>query len=174
MFNPVKKRNWAMYFTHTVIIPNLYAIGDTGPAGGIVFYITDGGLHGLEAAPSDQADAEWGCNALSIPGALSTAIGTGVTNTAAIVAGCADVGIAAKLANDYSLNGFDDWFLPSYLELKELSDQRTVVGGIALTSDYWSSTEAEFFIAFCVDMEDGQPFDCGKDISLPSRAIRGF
>lgn len=31
----------------------LYAIGDTGPSGvGKVFYITDGGLHGLEAAPS--------------------------------------------------------------------------------------------------------------------------
>src|SRR5271157_4536262 len=30
-----------------------YTIGETGPSGvGIVFYITDGGLHGLEAAPS--------------------------------------------------------------------------------------------------------------------------
>jgi len=35
--------------------PTVYAIGDTGAADGIVFYITDGGLHGLEAAPVDQA-----------------------------------------------------------------------------------------------------------------------
>jgi len=33
-----------------------YAIGDTGPSGvGIVFYITDGGLHGMEVAPSDRS-----------------------------------------------------------------------------------------------------------------------
>ena len=38
-----------------------YEIGDTGPAGGIVFYVTDGGLHGLEAAPEDQDRGEWGC-----------------------------------------------------------------------------------------------------------------
>ena len=33
---------------------NNYAIGDTGPASGIVLYVTGGGLHGLEAAPEDQ------------------------------------------------------------------------------------------------------------------------
>ena len=32
-----------------------YAIGDIGPSGvGIVFYVTDNGLHGLEVAPVDQ------------------------------------------------------------------------------------------------------------------------
>ncbi|MBP8084514.1 MAG: hypothetical protein KAZ87_15050 [Spirochaetes bacterium] len=38
-----------------------YAIGDTGPSGvGFVFYITDGGLHGLEVAPVDQStSAAW-------------------------------------------------------------------------------------------------------------------
>ena len=40
-----------------ITIPNFcttYVVGDVGPAGGIVFYVTDGGLHGLEAAPADQ------------------------------------------------------------------------------------------------------------------------
>jgi hypothetical protein len=38
---------------YTVIVTRGYAIGDTGPSGvGIVFYVTDGGLHGLEVAPS--------------------------------------------------------------------------------------------------------------------------
>jgi hypothetical protein len=34
-------------------------------------------------------------------------------NTADILAGYSEAGIAAKLADDYSFNGFDDWFLPS-------------------------------------------------------------
>ena len=37
----------------------VFEIGDEGPAGGIVFHVTDGGLHGLEAAPVDQLNAQW-------------------------------------------------------------------------------------------------------------------
>ena len=48
-----------------------YAIGDLGPAGGIVFYVTDGGVHGLEAAPEDQGSGAWGCY-----GTLTGAAGT--------------------------------------------------------------------------------------------------
>jgi len=50
----------------------VYMIADTGPCGGIVFYISNGGLNGLEAAPSDQRAVPWGC------------IGTGVTTGTAI------------------------------------------------------------------------------------------
>ena len=60
----------------------IYAIGDTGPSGvGIVFYVTDGGLHGLEAAPSDQSTSqvwiEGGSTQTTENGNTSTAIGTG-------------------------------------------------------------------------------------------------
>ena len=41
--------------------PIEYAIGDTGPTGGIVFHVTNGGLNGLEAALVDQVTASWGC-----------------------------------------------------------------------------------------------------------------
>ena len=41
----------------------VYEIGKTGPAGGIVFYVTDGGLSGLEAAPTDVSTVVWGCSA---------------------------------------------------------------------------------------------------------------
>jgi hypothetical protein len=86
----------------------IYLIGDNGPAGGKVFYITDGGLHGLEAAPVDQASsgAFWGCQGTNMTGASSEALGTGATNTSAIVAGCNEANIAAKIADDYILNGF--------------------------------------------------------------------
>jgi hypothetical protein len=49
--------------------PTTYAIGDTGPAGGIVFYITDGGLHGMEATPDDQHEGIGLCFSGVIPGA---------------------------------------------------------------------------------------------------------
>ena len=42
--------------------PKVYKVGDTGPAGGKVFYLSDStGLHGLEAAPADQSTVKWGC-----------------------------------------------------------------------------------------------------------------
>ncbi len=117
-----------------------YAIGDTGPAGGIVFYITEGGLHGLEAAPSDQSSGEWGCYGTELAEADGAAVGTGVQNTAEILAGCSEAGIAAEIADAYELNGYVDWFLPSTDELNLLYLQRNVVGGFGNVY-YWSSTE---------------------------------
>ncbi len=84
-----------------------YAIGDAGPAGGIVFYITpgSGGLHGLEAASTDQdggSGVPWGCYGTEITGADGIAVGTGAQNTSDILAGCSEVGTAAKLADAYA------------------------------------------------------------------------
>ncbi len=46
-----------------------YTIGDEGPAEGVVFYITDGGLHGLEAVTIPSRWGSWGCNGTSVSGA---------------------------------------------------------------------------------------------------------
>ena len=94
----------------------IYAIGDVGAAGGIVFYITEGGLHGLEAAPQDQLGphgglAIWGCyGEATATGAMGTAVGTGSQNTAEILDFCADDTdiIAAELTELYILNGYGD------------------------------------------------------------------
>ena len=121
-----------------------YAIGDTGPAGGIVFYITDGGVHGLEVAPVDLeslALAEWGCYGTELVGADRTAVGTGAQNTADILSGCAETGIAAKFADAYELNGYEDWYLPSKGELFKLMLHQDIVDGISRMTTYWSSSE---------------------------------
>ena len=74
-----------------------YAPGDTGPAGGFIFFVnpnyaTDGWRY-LEAAPFDQsAGAKWGCFRTAIAGARGTAVGTGRQNTADMLAACADAG----------------------------------------------------------------------------------
>lgn len=133
-----------------------YDIGDRGPAGGFVFYVTDDGAHGLEAAPTDQArGASWGCYGRRISGGDDKAIGTGAKNTAEIIAGCSKDLIAARVADAYTLNGYDDWFLPSQAELNEMwlkladsdgdgrnngLDDTNNLGGFTVNS-YWSSSE---------------------------------
>ncbi|MCP4765124.1 MAG: CHRD domain-containing protein [Gammaproteobacteria bacterium] len=128
-----------------------YDIGGTGPAGGIVFYTTDGGLHGLEAAPVDQGEAPWGCSTTFIEGADGFAIGTGAQNTLDVLDECGNDGIAAQLVDEYSLNGYSDWFLPA---LGELWQMYATIGqghgaphgnvGNFRIGYYWSSTQGDY------------------------------
>jgi hypothetical protein len=103
-----------------------YAVGDVGPAGGWVVYTTEGGLHGLEAAPESLGHSYWGCYSLAVGGSFGTSIGDGQNNTANIlddecinapnlINGTAHG--AALAADEYTSNGYDDWFLPSLDEL---------------------------------------------------------
>ncbi|MDG1905743.1 MAG: DUF1566 domain-containing protein [Arenicella sp.] len=150
-----------------------YSIGETGPAGGIVFYTTDRGRHGLEAAAADSTSSEWGCYEDFI-GGTSLAIGTGAANTAAIVAGCVSAqNTAAEVANAYELNSFADWFLPSRGELNLLYLQKDVVGSFG-SFYYWSSSESNSFVAWDQNFGDGSQFDGNKNSTLGVRAVRAF
>ena len=149
-----------------------YEIGDTGPAGGIVFYVNDNGLHGLEAAPEDQSgNASWGCIETEIDGADNNSVGSGAQNTTDIVAGCADEGIAAKIADAYQLNDYADWFLPSKDELILLYQQQEVVGGFS-ADGYWSSSEIDSSNAYARGF--GRKTLNEKWYTQRVRAIRAF
>jgi hypothetical protein len=155
-------------------VPGAYEIGDTGPAGGIVFYISNHGFHGFEAAPQDQStSAQWGCDGTLIAGADGTAVGNGAQNTTDILAGCSEIGIAARIAGNYSLNSHDDWFLPSKDELNLLYQLRDVVGGFA-SDGYWSSTEYNSGLVwiqfFSSSLQAREP----KHGTLRVRAVRAF
>ena len=159
-----------------VDVKKKFKIGDTGPAGGIVFYVTPLGNHGLEAAPADLnggAGVEWGCQGVAITGADNLTIGSGVQNTADILAECSELGIAAKLADDYSLNGFNDWFLPSKDALNALYEQRGLVGSFA-NDYYWSSSEGNSSNAFYQYFYYGNQTLDYKVNSLRVRAVRAF
>ena len=150
-----------------------YSIGETGPAGGIVFYTTDRGRHGLEAAAADSTSSEWGCYEDFI-GGTSLAIGTGAANTAAIVAGCVSAqNTAAEVANAYELNSFADWFLPSRGELNLLYLQKDVVGSFASVC-CWSSSEFDSNAAWVQYFDDGGQVGDGKVVPLGVRAVRAF
>ena len=63
-----------------------HKIGDKY-GGGIVFYVYDGGLHGLIAALADQSSAiQWYNGIFKVTGANGDGVGAGAMNTAMIVA----------------------------------------------------------------------------------------
>ena len=150
-----------------------YAIGDTGPAGGKVFYSTDDGLHGMEVAPVDQISAPWGCAGTTLNGANGTAVGTGAQNTIDILAGCTGTGNAASNAATYELNGFDDWFLPSKGELDLLYQEKAVVG-VFVDPYYWSSTEHDSGLAWFQSFSNGLHYVDFRNDTLRVRAVRAF
>ena len=152
----------------------VYQLGDYGPAGGRVIYLSDNtGLHGLEAAPADQATATAGCEGTSIFGGHSKEVGTGAANTAAIIAGCNESGTAAKIADNYVLNGFTDWFLPSIDELNLVFIQRDVIGGFTY-GWYSSSTEYNATKTLSQSFSNDVKNYYSKSVSLSVRAIRAF
>ena len=166
-------------------------VGDTGPGGGIVFYVSgrvsntvegvSAGGHYLEAAPNtwngDRSDpvAEWGCDGTLIGGAAGTKIGTGAQNTKDIVIGCTTIGIAADMAINLVFGGQSDWFLPSRDELNLMYTNLFAknMGGFEVAL-YWSSTE------FDADYARFRFFDAGSAIGARKydrgtvRPVRAF
>ena len=141
--------------------------------GGIIFYLDATKTHGLIAAPSDQAYAEWSPTSTTT-NATAIGLGTGQSNTNLITSTLGNGNYAAILCDQLVLNGFSDWFLPSRDELITLYNQKTVVGGF--TDDhYWSSTETAGNTAFGLLFSNGGPTCCfAKSNQLPVRAIRAF
>ena len=112
--------------------------------GGIIFSIDPSGKHGLIAAPFDQFDKTcWGSDGIT----NATYMNEGALNTEKIVSfikkiqwtNCKQP--AACLCDTLSLEGFNDWYLPSINELKDMYDKQKFIGGF-VAWDYCSSTES--------------------------------
>ena len=164
---------------------DLYSIGDTGPAGGIVFYRGSfgNGWHYLEAAPAstEWRSKEWGGYGTNV-GGTSTKIGSGKSNTAKIIAkyGNAEpydkkTDYAAKLCADLTYGGFSDWFLPSKddLDLMFKNLYKKNIGGFDAYY-YWSSSEYSSYGAWRQYFSDGSQYSYDKYTNLRVRAVRAF
>jgi uncharacterized protein (TIGR02145 family) len=145
-------------------------------AGGIIFYLDSTGSHGLVCAPSDQGSFEWGCIGTNIPN-TSTAVGTGATNTASIVAGCSQRPIAASVCADLVLNGYSDWYLPSRDELQLMINRLRTQGLGGFANLYWSSSQVSPVNAWYMVFSNGNVYVYGnhKDVYYYQvRAVRAF
>ncbi len=112
--------------------------------GGKIAFLDATGEHGMIVSPSDLiSQCEWGCNGNEINGAESTKYGSGQQNTNDILIGCNQVNSAAKICDNYSVDNYSDWFLPSINELQIIYDNRVVlnIDAIGTSTFYWSSTE---------------------------------
>jgi hypothetical protein len=108
--------------------------------GGIVFYVDESGEHGLIVAEEDaSSEAKWGCSETLLPGASGVELGTGQANTSAIVAACSDTAFAAQIADNFVLDGFDDWYLPSKEEFVLIVKANILP---KVFKYYWTSSQA--------------------------------
>lgn len=185
-----------------VITPVLYSIGDTGPAGGIVFYISNTAFkcgyqlermcNYLEAPPTtgqfawEDFSAPWSRYSVvfradsGLPNP-SSAIGGGCSNTRIVTGLSASVQVlenlwryrSNSLSSPASLRG--EWCLPSVMEMAELIKQRTVVGALDRNQIYWTST-------WRVGTTDAEAFlpgtnlHLGMDVTMQNfiRPVRAF
>jgi hypothetical protein len=111
--------------------------------GGKIFYIDISGEHGLIAALSDyQSNVPWFGNSYTETLAMGNLIGEGKLNTARIVNELGVGEYAAYVCYSLSLNGYHDWFLPSFRELKLMYEEREIIGGFR-NECYWCSTQSK-------------------------------
>ncbi len=150
--------------------------------GGIVFFTTDDGMHGLIAAAADQGKGiKWHNGVSRFTGSDDDGYQAGAHNTEKIAADLARDDskghFAAGVCADYSItvNGieYNDWYLPSKSELNLMYLQKDIIGGFA--RGYWSSTEVDSTRAWGQYFSSGRQFSHGgKDYAGYVRAIRAF
>jgi hypothetical protein len=173
-----------------------HAIGESY-GGGIIFYVYDGGKHGLIAATSDQSsDAKWDLSKGNETRAKANGIGAGIRNTTTIIVSSEisqrksskdndwsfdSEDFAAVICNEYSKSEtvnslettYGDWYLPSKYELNLLYLKRSTVGNFA-ADKYWSSSESDEDKAWTINFSTSSNSPDDKTIKNRVRAIRNF
>ncbi|QSE98467.1 Lcl domain-containing protein [Fulvivirga lutea] len=104
-------------------------------------------------------------------GTGATSDSDGQSNTSSIVAALGDGNYAAKLCDDLSAFGFEDWYLPSRAELDALYKQNYLLADYGLDG-YWSSTETANNKAWAINFLDGGLTDPTKNQSRRCLCVR--
>ena len=179
--------------TNCVATKCTYKIGDTGPGGGLIFFVDYNdqyaGFNYLEAAPvSCEVQRTWSLANTAVTAAsgwAAQAVGQGQANTNAIrIVFGSDTTLnnAAQYA-DALANGVpggcvtskDDWFLGSLGEMMLMYTnlRQAGVGGFS-TGLYWSSSENDDNYAWGQVFDYGSQYDCTKNYTYYVRPVRAF
>jgi TolB-like protein len=158
-----------------------YKIGDTGPAGGLIFYDkgnNSGGWRYLEAAPEDIDRIFQNYDGLNTP-IRERAVGTGLRNTQDIMREAATrgggFGWPAQAVSVYSVNGFDDWFLPSLDELNWIYGNLHMRGLGDFRNDWYCSSTTDGAWAMLIQFSNGvQDYWGGNRYAHYVRPVRRF
>lgn len=171
-----------------------YAVGDVGPAGGIIFYdkgsFSDGWQY-LECAPkSTEKTCQFGLSDTTIGTINGTenkyeketldGIGKGKANSTTIAAALntnKESSRAAQICEDLTFGGYSDWFLPSGQELKLMyTNLHSMNLGEFANSYYWQSYIRNIVNTCCpsVDFSTGKTMLMKKYNNFKVRAIRAF
>jgi hypothetical protein len=137
----------------TVTPVKTYAVGDTGPGGGKVFYrattpfTSAGSACGsscsyLEVGPRSAATITWCASTTTqVAGTFGTAVGTGYQNTQNMRNSTTTCATGAWQWATTTSGGLSDWYLPSKDELAYIYSARTAVRLVGAQS-YWSSSQS--------------------------------
>ncbi|GMO25642.1 MAG: hypothetical protein Ta2B_05310 [Termitinemataceae bacterium] len=164
-----------------------YKVGGKGPAGGIIFYVkpklTDGWRY-MEVSPKEyEFKAPWGYYSDNYYGpdgsGTDSAIGSGYSNTkflSARILGQFGSGCASVFCEMLTINGYNDWFLPSKDELLTLFNTLARSGLESFAAEpYWSSTQSTDSSAWFQTFNNGRQYYNGIKTDLHFvRAIRQF
>ncbi len=152
-----------------------FALGDTGPGGGIVFYLDASG-GGWEAAPADQStSAPWSCTGTTFNTSLSP--DSSASNTNRIVNnGCSNSNEAADICAALTQGGFSDWVLPSRdaLNLMYTNLHQNSLGSFNTSGEYWSSSEQFSNLAWHYNFGFGNYTASARTQNFRVRAVRKF
>ena len=161
-----------------IFLNSPYYVGQNA-FGGYIFFIDATGNHGLVASNYQHSTFKWGCTGTYLLSTNGVNIGTGSQNTNSIVSSCSDPQTAAKECNNLIFGGYDDWYLPSEMELNSfyysLKLNNSDIAGVLLDNmRYWSSTQADSNNAYALNFSNGKFIKTSKESSLFVRAIRSF
>lgn len=152
--------------------------------GGKIFQLDTSGKKGLVASATDLVHIGdfgdevrfcWGGEGL-----LGTSIDNGKANTKLMADASTSPGFAGYhfKGGGLNLNGYSDWYIPSYRELEVLKENKSLVGGFSTDTDwnamYWSSSESSESSALILNFNVlmGNYDDKGKYYKV--RPIRSF
>jgi hypothetical protein len=157
-------------YTSGVVMDSLYG---KSYKGGLIYYLnaTDG--TGLVAHTQDNSSSvNWGGFG-DVTGANSTIIGSGITNSYAIMSYFLNTDTAADFCDNLVLNNYSDWFLPSKDEMlmmiTKLKNKPNVY--FSAVSGYWTSSNYDFNNAWII-RSDNTPITFLKYNSIGAYDIR--